>query len=185
MADSKFRPLSFSMFLTQFGACFIGEKLRWLRFLLGDILQPADLSNDADIAITLLQKLVVKGKIKEEDVCLLREIAELIEIQDAKDLLSKYAQNDPYQFQLISRERSAIFKALRAFNKTGKVTDMKILAGHYKLVDHEFTNEWDLIFHLEMYVWPTKKEEYLEEFHALINPQAQHVLVDTLAGKGT
>ncbi|XP_071949163.1 uncharacterized protein [Antedon mediterranea] len=150
MADSEtlnsFRDLKAGL-----SRCFDGERYHWLRFLLFDQLDVGDLTNKDFNGHDILNTLKDKGFISSTNVNLLLEITNTSEIQQAKDLVSKYMTDNNIQNRhtddrtKLSPYRKRLFKALKQVDPDA----LRNVTAYYELKKYNLSNIWDAVLKLE------------------------------------
>ncbi|XP_071949161.1 uncharacterized protein [Antedon mediterranea] len=185
MADSEtlnsFRDLKGGL-----SGYFDGERYHWLRFLLFDQLDVGDLTNKDFNGHDLLNTLEDKGFISTTNVNLLLEITNTSEIQQAKDLVSKYMTDNNIQNRhtgkaKLSPYRKRLFKALRQVDSDA----LRNVTAYYKLTKYNFSNVWDAVLYLENDKQLVDDFDKIQRFAERLGGIARNILLDVQDGSVT
>ncbi|XP_071950073.1 uncharacterized protein [Antedon mediterranea] len=173
MGDEQAHEDRFTEFFRDLNNEYEGDKFSLLRFLLYDFL-PLSLLDRKDIdGLDLFNKLQESGDIKYTEINLLSEIAEVTNLQSAKDAIKDYT-NDAKRGKGLSPYRKALYKALMAVGDD----DLRKLRAFYKLSHKGFDNIWDLVFHLEKQERLDSTEVKIKRFAGNLNSTAKKKLAN-------
>ncbi|XP_071948758.1 uncharacterized protein [Antedon mediterranea] len=185
MADSEtldsFRDLKGGL-----SGYFDGERYHWLRFLLFDQLDVGDLTNPHCNGHDLLNTLEDKGFISPTNVNLLLEITNTSEIQQAKDLVSKYMRDNNIQDRhtdrtKLSSYRKRLFKALKQVDPDA----LRNVTAYYDLTKYNVSNVWDAVLYLENDKQLVDDFDKIQRFAERLGGIASNTLLDVQDGSVT
>ncbi|XP_071947535.1 uncharacterized protein [Antedon mediterranea] len=154
---------------------YTGERYSWLKFCLFDNLSLSDLTDKESTGHTLFNELERIHVVTANDVNLLLEITALTGSDDARKRVNQYIEDNNIQNtdkHKLTTYRKQLFRAVREAEPVAlnKVTAM------YKLTHLNFTNLWDVIFHLETNgILPTE----IDKFGSLLGKRAEKELLST------
>ncbi|XP_071963914.1 uncharacterized protein [Antedon mediterranea] len=166
---------AFQHLLANLSKDYAGNKYRWLRMLLHDIIPSGDLEYSTT-GLDLFNKLVDIGKISITDVTLLSDVAETTEQTSAKDRIAEYKRTVQCSETLgtkLTSYRRALFEALM---NVGHDDLLKVI-GFYTLKHHGFDNIWDVVFHLEQQELLIDTQEKCKRFADLLNKKTGRILL--------
>ncbi|XP_071947619.1 uncharacterized protein [Antedon mediterranea] len=166
--------------------CFDGEKYRWLRFLLFSHLSVSEITNPQFNGHNLLNALEDKGFISPSNVNLLLEITNTSEIQQAKDLVSKYMTDNNILNRhtgkaKLSHYRKRLFKALNQVDPDA----LRNVTAYYKLTKYSFSNVWDAVLYLEIDKQLVDDLDKINRFAERLSTTASNILLDLSEDKKT
>ncbi|XP_071963567.1 uncharacterized protein [Antedon mediterranea] len=139
---------------------------------------PIQCLEDSKTGLELFNELVKLGKISNTDVTLLSEVAETTEQTSAKKRIAKYKKKIQCSETgtRLTPYRKALFEALRNVGRDG----LHDVINFYKLIDRNYDNIWDVVFHLEQQELLDDTQEKCKLFADLLNKKAQNILLNAV-----